>query len=106
VARPCIAKTLVDDCPGQLHVKVGVHAARIPVACLDRIGVLASRPARRRAPLPAARGLLEEPCDRAALLCPSDQDDARRATTGGIADVNPGTDADHQPITPTTREKR
>jgi hypothetical protein len=40
-----VAKTLVDDRPGQLHVKVWVHAARIPVACLDRIGVLASRPA-------------------------------------------------------------
>jgi hypothetical protein len=41
---------------------------------------------------------------RAPLHC--DQDDAWRATTGGIADVNPGPDADHQAITPTTREKR
>lgn len=46
VACLCVAKTLIDDRPGQLHVKVWVHAARIPVACLDRIGVLASRPAR------------------------------------------------------------
>jgi hypothetical protein len=56
VARLCVAKTLVDDLFGQLHVKVWVHAARIPVACLDRIGVLASRPGRRRAPLSPAGG--------------------------------------------------
>ena len=56
VARLRVAMTLVDNRPGQLHVKVWVHAARIPVACLDRIGVLASRPARRRAPLSPASG--------------------------------------------------
>jgi hypothetical protein len=44
VACLFVAKSLVDDRPGQLHVKVWVHAARFPVACLDRIGVLASRP--------------------------------------------------------------
>jgi len=106
VACLCVAKTLVDDRPGQLHVKVWVHAARIPVACLDRIGVLASRPARRRASLSPARGSWSSREIAPHCFARPIRTTPRRATTGGIADVNPGTDADHQPITATIREKR
>ena len=81
-------------------------AARIPVACLiDRRARQSSRPTTSAAI--ACSRLLEQACDCAphSFARPIRTTPGVRRT-GGIADVNPGADADHQPITATIREKR
>ena len=118
----CVAKTLGDVCPGQLHVKLWVHGGEDPGRRLrsHRRARQSSRRTTSAALVPAREG-----AGSLHALCISDQDGPRPvparvpiippnrgmcssrytracATTGGIADVNRGTEADHQPITATT----